>query len=259
MTEQKDQPVNIEIQEDEEIQDLLHGELVILQKKNGYRFSVDPILLTSFVDLKDNDRVVDLGTGTGVIPLVLAKREKERRAAFVGVEIQETMADMAERSVEANALNESIEIQHGDIRKVREMFAADSFDVVVSNPPYVPLGKGQVNPEDEKAQARHEVSVKLNDVVEAARYLIKPKGKAYFVYPAKRMIDLLCLCRENKLEPRRLQFVHANMASGAKLMLLEAMRDAGPDLKVLRPMLVYNMEGGYTEEVANILNEEIFT
>jgi len=249
--------VDVDVQDDEEMQDLLHGKLVILQKKDGYRFSVDPILLTSFVELKEGDKVIDLGTGSGIIPLILADKEEHQQVDFVGVEIQESMADMAERSVEANELGKNIDIQQGDLRKVQKDFTADSFDVVISNPPYIALGKGKINPEDSKAQSRHELNGSLPDVIKAARYLIKPKGKVYFVYPVLRLVDLLCHCRANQLEPRRMQYVHANQASGAKLVMLEAMRDAGVDLKVIRPMVVYNMDGTYTEEVATILNEDI--
>lgn len=244
----------VEVREGEEVQDLLHDEMIILQKKDGYRFSVDPILLTSFIELKKGDRVIDLGTGSGVIPLILVKRGAE--AEFIGLEVQAAMADMAERSVAANEMKERIAIRQGDIRSIRESFAADSFDVVITNPPYIPVGEGNVNPDDEKAVARHEVKVSLEEVVKAARYLVKAKGRVYFVYPVKRLIDLICLCRENSLEPRQIQFVHANQASGAKLAMLKAIRDVGQDLKVCKPMIVYNMDGTYTQEVATILNED---
>jgi len=246
----------VEVREDEEVQDLLRDKMIILQKKNGYRFSVDPILLTSFIDLKKGDRVIDLGTGSGVIPLILAKQKAETDADFVGLEVQQSMANMAERSVAANQMEERIAIQHGDIRNIRKSFPADSFEVVISNPPYIPVDEGNLNPDDEKAVARHEVKVSLEEVIQAARYLVKPKGRIYFVYPVKRLIDLLCLCRESNLEPRQIQFVHANQASGAKLAMIKAMRDAGQDLKVCKPMIVYNMDGTYTQEVATILNED---
>ncbi|MDP8223720.1 MAG: tRNA1(Val) (adenine(37)-N6)-methyltransferase [Candidatus Lernaella stagnicola] len=249
---------DVDVNTDEELQDLLHGEMVILQKKNGYRFSVDPILLTSFIELKKGDQVIDLGTGSGIMPLILASRQVEAKAGFVGVEVQKTMADMAERSVTANHLGKKIDIRHSDIRDIKKSFAADSFDVVISNPPYVAAGTGRVNPEDEKAVARHEIKITLEEVVIAARYLIKPKGRAYFVFPVKRLTALFCLCRAHSLEPRQVQFVHANHSSGAKLAMLEAQRDAGVSLHVNRPMFVYNMDGTYTEEVAVILNEHDF-
>jgi tRNA1(Val) A37 N6-methylase TrmN6 len=247
----QDVPVNT----DEEMQDLLHGEMVILQKKDGYRFSVDPILLTSFVQLKDGDKVVDLGTGSGIMPLILARREAAN-VEFVGLEVQKTVADMAERSVAANQMDGSIVIQQGDIRHVRKHFKSDQFDVVISNPPYIPAGQGKVNPSDDKAVARHEIKITLSEVVAAARFLVKPRGRVYFVYPVKRLIDLIGLCRQHKLEPRQIQFVHANQLAGAKLAMVEAIRDAGVDLKVCKPMIVYNMDGTYTEDVAQILNEQ---
>ena len=129
--------VEVDIMEDEELQDLLHGKLVILQKKEGYRFSVDPILLTSFVDYRKGEKIMDLGTGSGIIPLILAHKKPNDKAEIVGLEIQEEMADMAERSVAANRMEDEITIQHGDICRVRKDFTADSFDVVISNPPYI--------------------------------------------------------------------------------------------------------------------------
>lgn len=247
--------VEVDIQEGEELQDLLHGKLVILQKKEGYRFSVDPILLTSFVNYRQGEKIMDLGTGSGIIPLILAHKKPNNKTKIVGLEIQEEMAEMAERSVAANRMEDEITIQQGDICTVRQDFKADSFDVVISNPPYIAKGKGRMNPNENKARARHEVNVTLANVVGAARYLAKPKGKVYFIYPVMRLTDLLCECRAKNLEPRRLRFVHANQASGAKLAMVEAIRDAGSELKVVRPMIVYNTDGAYTEEVAEILNE----
>lgn len=249
--------IDVDVHADEELQDLLHGKLVILQKKDGYRFSVDPILLTAFVEVGKSDKVVDLGTGSGIIPLILAERQNGKKAEYTGLELQHEIADMAGRSVEANKLESNVEIQQGDIRNVQKSFPAASFDVVISNPPYIAKGKGKLNPDDKKAQSRHEVNVTLTDVIEAARYLVKSKGKVYLVYPVIRLADLICKCREHKLEPRRLQFVHANQNSGAKLVLVEAIRDAGMQMKVIKPMFVYNMEGEYTEELAEILNEEL--
>jgi len=247
--------IEVDVPDDEELQDLLHGKLVILQKKEGYRFSVDPILLTSFVDYHEGEKIMDLGTGSGIIPLLLAHMKPENKAEIVGLEIQEEMADMAERSVAANRMEDEISIQQGNICTVRKDFKADSFDVVISNPPYIAKGKGNVNPSETKALARHEVNVTLTDVVEAARYLTKPKGKVYFIYPVMRLTDLICECRTKNLEPRRLRFVHANQLSGAKLVMVEAIRDAGTEMKVIKPMVVYNNDGTYTEEVAEILNE----
>lgn len=247
---------DVDVNEDEQVQDLLHGEMIILQKKDGYRFSVDPILLTSFIELKDGEKVMDLGTGSGIMPLILANRQNGKNAEYVGLEVQKEMADMAGRSVTANQMEKNIDIHHGDICKIRENFAADTFDVVISNPPFVPAGKGRVNPNDNKAIARHEIKVTLEKVVEAARYLLKQRGRAYFVYPVQRLMDLLVTCRQNQLEPRQIQFVHANISASAKLALIECVHAVGVGLKVSRAMFVYNMDGTYTEEVAAILNEK---
>ena len=162
---------------------------------------------------------------------------------------------MAARSVRANGLTETIEIAPGDIRDVRRLFAADSFHVVVSNPPYIPAGQGRVNPNDQRAQARHEISVTLADVTRAARYLVRSKGRAYFIYPSKRLTDLLALCREQRLEPQRLRLVHPRRDEDAALVMLEARRDGKPGLRVCAPLYVHEAEGGYSAEAARILGE----
>ena len=252
-----DLTVKIDVRDDEQLQDLLRGRLVILQKKDGYRFSLDPLLLASFVELKDRDRVIDLGAGSGVLPIVLAYAQAARSAKFVGLEINAELADMAARSVRANKLDDAIEIVRGDIREVPARFTADSFDVVVSNPPFIPVGQGRVNLDDQRAQARHEVSVTLAEMVQAARFLARGKGRVYFIYPSKRLTDLLAQCREHRLEPRRMRMVHPRPDRDAELVMVEAVRDAKPGLRVTAPLYVHEQDGKYTPEAARMLGETV--
>lgn len=237
--------------EDEELQDFLYGKFKIIQKKDGYRFSVDPILLAAFIELKKGSRIIDLGTGSGIIPLTLADRLEDSQ--IVGLEVQEAYADMAARSVKLNQREELIQIQQADIREIKTLFPPESFNIAVSNPPYLPVDTGHLNPNQDKAIARHELAGTLVDFIEAARYLIKQKGSAYFIMPAARATDLFDSLRSSKLEPRRVRFIHANEHSQAKLVMIEAIKNAKPESKILRPLFVYNLEGRYTDEVEGIL------
>ena len=240
------------IPEDEELQEFLYGRFKILQKKEGYRFSVDPILLASFVEVAPNDRIVDLGTGSGIMPLILIDRLEE--GCIVGIECQQAYVDMARRSVEINNRQDRITIRHGDVRDPGDEPAAESFDIAVCNPPFLPAGTGHVNPRDDKAIARHEVCGTLQEFIRAARRLTRQKGRAYFVFPAARLVDLMALLRESSLEPRTLRLVHANEHSPAKLALVEAVKDGKPDLKIRRPLFIYDLNGQYTDEASEILH-----
>jgi tRNA1(Val) A37 N6-methylase TrmN6 len=237
--------------EEEKVEDLLHGKLKILQKEKGYRFSVDPLLLADFVRVAPEDKVIDLGTGSGVLPLILAERTQAK--SITGVEIQPEMADMASRSVKMNKLGRKIKIIEADLKKLAEQFKAESFDVVLSNPPYIPMGAGKLNPQKDKAIARHEVAVQLDDVVTSAKYLVKEKGAFYLVYPAARFVDLVVSMRNHNLEPKEVQFVHSNENSAAKLVLVKAVRGGGTEMKVGAPLYIYNLEGDYTDEASKIL------
>ena len=176
-------------QDGETIDEFFHGRLRVLQKKKGYRFSIDSLLLADFVTLKKGDRVVDLGTGSGIVALVLALRFPTARIAEI--EIQEELADMAERSVALNGLTDRITIYPGDVKKIRKLLEPQSFDVAVFNPPYRKLNSGRINPNGERAIARHEVKGTIDDFLSAARYLLKYAGRVYLVYPAARSLSLI--------------------------------------------------------------------
>ena len=238
--------------EDVTFDSLFSGAIKLLQHRRGYRFSVDAPILASFVRLKRGERVVDLGTGNGVILLILARRFPQA-GEMVGVEIQEGLAELASRNVELNGLGGLIRVLHGDIRECRRLFGPESFDVVVSNPPYYPLGRGRINPEDERAIARHEVMATVGDVVEASRYLLKGGGRVYYVYPARRAVTLLAEMRRRSIEPKRMRWVHPFPAKGAEMVLVEGVKGAKEGLEVEPPLVVQDAEGGYTEEMERVL------
>ena len=243
------------LKDGEKIEDLLHGKLRIIQSDKGYRYSVDPLLLIDFVDIDPTDVAADLGSGSGVMPLILVARKNVKHVT--GIEIQPDMVSRAQRSVEINELGDRIKIVESDIRELSAHFEPGAFDVVVSNPPYIPVESGRINPTDEKAIARHEIKAELADVVRAAKFLAKPgKGRVYMIYPAARTVDLIDALRKEGLEPKEIRFIHSNENSAARLVLVKAVRDAGVEVKICKPLYIYNLEGVYNDEAHRILGDD---
>ena len=205
--------------------------LKVIQKIHGPRFSIDAILLARFCTVKKGDLVADLGTGTGIIPLLLASNTKAEQ--IVGIEIQEELADLARRNVALNGLEDRIHILQGDLRVLSETHPPGQFNLVLSNPPYRLLGAGQINPNLLKAISRHEIKCTLEDVLEASFYLLRNRGRFALVYHPDRMVDLISGCRQHRLEPKRLQFLHPDDGGEASLILLEASKNGHKGLKVL--------------------------
>lgn len=228
---------------------LFDRRLEIRQKKEGYRFSIDALLLAHFAEPRPADRVIDLGTGCGVIPLILAFRRKAE--AIVGVEVQPSLADLARQNVSLNRFSSQIEIWEKDFRNLPEESGA--FDSALCNPPYRRTGSGRVNPQEEKALARHEINATLEDVLRAAHHLLKNKGRFYSIYPATRTADLFQGLRRFHLEPKRVQFVHSRDREEARLVLVEALKEGKTQVKILPPFVLYDSEGRYTLQA-----EEVF-
>ena len=191
--------------------------------------------------------MLDLGTGTGIIPILLtAKTEGEH---FTGLEIQEESADMARRSVRYNHLEEKVDIVTGDIVEAGQLFALASFDVVTSNPPYMSDAHGLKNPGDAKAIARHEVKCTLEDVVREGTRVLKPGGRFYMVHRPRRLIEIIQTMKKHGLEPKRMKMVHPYVDREANMVLIEAVRGGGALLKMEAPVIVFNEQGGYTEQI----------
>jgi tRNA1Val (adenine37-N6)-methyltransferase len=227
---------------DETLDTFYNGKLQILQKKEGYRFSVNAILLSQFVKTRKNERVIDLGTGCGILPLLLSQTTKAH--SFVGVEIQRGLAECAEKNVSLNHLEDRISILQQDFRALRETFLPGSFDVVISNPPYRKRRTGRINPSTEKAVARHEIKGTLEDLTSIASYLLPPKGRCYLIFPALRAVDLFEALRGEKLEPKRLQFVHPRIVEEAKFVLVESIKNSGVELKIMDPLILHESDKG---------------
>jgi len=221
---------------DESLDLFLGGKLQIIQKKKGYRFSIDTVLLGQFVRIRKNEKVIDLGTGCGILPLLLSQNAKAN--SFVGVEIQRDLTECAEKNVLLNHLEDRISILKQDFRELKTIFPQGSFDVVLSNPPYREYRTGRINPSIDKAIARHEIKGKLEDLISIASYLLPPKGRCYLIFPALRAVDLFVALRKGKLEPKRIQFVYPRMGEEAKFILVESFKASGVELKIMRPLIL---------------------
>lgn len=236
---------------DETLDPLFQGQPAIIQRKGGYRFSLDAVLLAHFVKVHGGEKIVDLGTGNGVIPLILASLYCSVRV--IGLEIQEEMVERALRSVDLNRLKDRVEILQGDVCSIKQLFSPQSFDAAVCNPPYRAPTSGRINPDPERRVARHEIHGGLRDFLRAASYLLRPKGRVALVYPATRMLDLLQTMRQEGMEPKRLRLVHSFEGTLATLVLAEGVKGAGSELKILPPLVVYTRERKYTPEMRAIL------
>lgn len=228
--------------------------LEVFQARRGYRFGVETLLLCGFVEA-GSDSMVDLGTGSGIIPLVLTRFGKAARA--VGVEIQPALADRARRSVAHNRLADRVEIVEADLKALDGVLPAAGFDLVTSNPPYRPAGNGNVATEPEKARAKHELLCTLEDVVAVAGRLLRPRGRFVVIVPPERLEDLLGSCRSHGLRPARLRMVHGRAELPASHCLLDAVRGGRNQLVGERPLIVYENQERYTEEVQAMLYPEV--
>ena len=226
----------------------LNGHLTVNQPRDGYRFSIDAILLADFVQCKDGQTIIDLGTGCGIMALVLATRHPGIQ--LVGVEIQDELARAAEANVHTNRLAERIRILHQDIKKLRIQQIPDLVHQVICNPPYRRVKSGRVNPDRGKAGARHEILGRLADFIDAAARMLQLSGRLSCIYPAERLTDLMDHMRKANLEPKRLRMVHSKREEGARLVLLTAVKGGRPGLSVEPPLVIYRADGRYTSEVA---------
>ena len=235
------------------VDSLFQGRIKVIQKKKGYRFSVDAAILAHHVPLKPLDIAVDLGTGCGVIPLILSLRTTS--AHIYGIEIQKELAELASKNIQLNAMEGNITVVHGDIKDFRAFLTPGTVDVVFSNPPYRKLHSGRINPEAERAVARHEIKASLSDVLSVAEGLLKPSGRFVVIYPAERAVDLLSRMRAFQLEAKRLRWVHSRQNSVAKLVVVEGIKHGNPGLKVDAPLVIYRPNGEYTNEMKEMLGE----
>ena len=238
------------MKENERIDELQRNGYQIIQNPAKFCFGMDAVLLSGFAKAKKGNTVLDMGTGTGIIPILMeAKTEASR---FVALEIQEESAEMARRSVALNGLEEKITIVTGDIKEAGSLFDAASFDVITCNPPYMIGQHGLVNPEDAKAIARHEILCTLEDVIAQAAVLLKPGGNFFMVHRPFRLAEIMVLLHQYKLEPKRMQMVHPFIDKEPNMVLIEANRGGKPRMSVEKPLIIYKEPGVYMPEIYDI-------
>lgn len=231
--------------EDETLDPLACSGLYVLQKKQGYRYSLDAYLLAAFVDESPGCEMIDIGSGSGVLSILLAAVRGHR---VTGVEIQDGMVEMSQRSVGLAGLQDRVRIVHADIREYRE----EQFDAVVTNPPYRPVSAGRISRDQGRAMARHEISLDLEALLKCSYELLKPGGRFYLVYPAWRLPDLISAMRAARIEPKRAMFVHSTPSSSAEIVLMSGLKDGGKELNVCRPFFVFARQGVYTKEMESV-------
>jgi tRNA1Val (adenine37-N6)-methyltransferase len=230
---------------------LFNGGIQIKQDRTGYRFSIDAVLLASLIRPRFGERLVDLGTGCGIIPLMLAFHHPHIK--IYGVEVQKELADIAAGNVRDNQMAGQIEILCEDMKHVCLPMVSGPVDIVTSNPPYGKPRSGRINPNRQRAQARHEISVSLSDVIQTARRLLRRSGRFVMIYSAERTIDVMTLMRSGGIEPKFFRTVHSTSHSGAKRILVEGMKGGRLGLKIAPPLVINQPDGTYTEEVQRML------
>ena len=240
---------DITVHPHERVDDLHRDGHLIIQDPKRFCFGVDAVILSGFAKVKKGEKVLDLGTGTGIIPILLAAKTKGQH--FTGLEIQPESAEMANRSVQMNELEEKVAIKEGDIKDAVSIFGASTFDVVTSNPPYMNEGGGLVNPFEAKAIARHEILCSLEDVVAAAAKTLKPLGRFYMIHRPFRLTEILTKMHEYKIEPKRIQFIHPYIDKEPTMVLVEGMRGAKPRVTIEPPIIMYTKDGTLLQKNGN--------
>lgn len=242
------------LKDNERLDDLQYEGLKIIQKKDGFCFGVDAVLLANFAAVSKDARVIDIGTGTGVIAILLAAKTQAREV--VGIDIQDDVADMAARSVRLNNLEGKVKILCCDIKNASREFGPASFDYVVCNPPYMAANAGLVNLNDAKAISRHEIKCSLEDIITAAAQILVPGGKIAMIYRPHRFADLICLLRFNRLEPKKVRFVHPAPSKRCTMVLVEASKGEKPNMTILNPLFIRDETGEYSREIEAIYGRQ---
>ena len=238
------------LKDHERLDDLHRNGYRIIQDPKGFCFGADAVLLSGFARVRKGENVLDMGTGTGIIPILLEARTEG--AHFTGLEIQEESVDMARRSVAFNALEDKIDIVFGDIKQAGARFGKQVFDVVTSNPPYMNAGGGLQNAMDTKAVARHEILCTLEEIIAQTAEVLRVGGRFYMVHRPHRLADIFVMLRAYKLEPKRLRMVHSYEGKAPSMVLVEAVKGGRPFLKVDAPLVIYRQNGEYTQEIMDI-------
>lgn len=242
------------LRDNEQLDDLQINGLEIIQNKNKFRFGTDAVLLSDYAKIKKGGRCIDLGTGTGIVPLLLSAKTEAKE--IIGLDLQEDLCEMARRSVSHNNLTDNIQIVCGDIKKISEFFIKESFENAVSNPPYMKNGSGFQSEDESIAVSRHEIMCSIEDIAAAAEYLLKDKGMLTMVHRPNRLVDVLSTLRMHSLEPKTIRFVHPYAGKAPNLFLINAQKNTQPFLKVEDPLVMRRNDGKYTDEIYKIYGME---
>ncbi|MFT3984679.1 MAG: tRNA1(Val) (adenine(37)-N6)-methyltransferase [Lachnospiraceae bacterium] len=240
----------IELKENERLDELQRNGYRIIQNGKKFCFGMDAVLLSGFTKVKEGESVLDIGTGTGIIPILLEAKTEGKH--FTGIEIQAESADMALRSVAINGLSNKIDIITGDIKEAEQLFHAASFDVITTNPPYMIGSHGLTNPNEPKAIARHEICCTLEDVVRVGSRLLKPNGRFYMVHRPFRLVEIFAVLTSHHLEPKRMRMVYPYADKEPNMVLIEALRGGKSRIAVEKPLIVYQSPGKYTDEIYEV-------
>ena len=247
--------MGIKLKENERIDDLELKNLKIIQDKEGFCFGIDSVLLSDFAkNIKKDAIVMDLGTGTGIIPILLCGKTELKKV--VGVEIQEQVYEMAKRSILLNNLENKFEIINENILNLNKIYEKNSFDVIVTNPPYKKKDTGILNENSKKVISRHEITASLEDFISISKDLLKDKGEFYMVHKPERLVDIITLMKKYNIEPKLLRFVYSNKNSEPNLVLVKGVKNAKTFLKIERNLYIYDDNGDYTEEINRIYNRQ---
>ena len=247
--------MEIFLKDNERIDDLQLNNLKIIQNKDGFCFGIDAVLLSDFAkDIRNNSKVLDLGTGTGILGILLCGKTKLSK--IYGIDIQENVCDMASRSVKLNNLQDKFEIINKNIKDLKDIFEEHSFDAIVSNPPYKKDNSGLKNESETKLISRHEITASLEDFISISSKLLKSNGSIYMVHRPERLSDLFYLLKKYNLEPKKLRLVQSYTNSKPKLILVKATKNAKSFLNIEEPLIIYNKDGSYTDEILKIYNKE---
>lgn len=244
----------MELKENERIDDLEFKGYKIIQNTEGFCFGIDSVLLSDFAkDIRNNSRVMDLGTGTGILCILLSGKTNLKE--IYGIEIQEEVANMAKRSVELNLLQDKIKIINESILNLEKAFEKGSFDAIVTNPPYKKINTGLQNESEKKLISRHELTANLEDFIKVSKDMLKDKGEFYMVHRPERLVDIIYLMRKYKIEPKQIRFVAPKPSKEPNLVLIKGVKNAKEFLKFDNILYVYNEDGSYTEELLKIYNK----
>lgn len=234
----------------ERLDDLQIKGYEIIQKPGRFCFGMDAVLLSSYARVKQNEQALDLGTGTGILPILLEAKNEGK--SYIGLEIQEESADMARRSVVHNGLGDKIEIVTGDIKEASDIFGPDSFEVITTNPPYMTLDHGLKNDNEALYIARHEALCTLDDVLRESARVLKVKGRFYMVHRPFRLPEIFAKMCMHGIEPKRMRLVYPYVDKEPNIVLIEGMKGGKPRMTVEAPLIVYNRDGSYTDEILKI-------